>query len=77
MNSHLTSELAAQAVENRYDLVLIASRRVRELRNGHMPLVPRRVTDISTALAEIEAGLIGRDYLNNLYVHETKKFKRK
>jgi len=77
MNSHLTSELAVRAVENRYDLVLIASRRTRELRNGHMPLVPRRVTDISTALAEIEAGLIGRDYLTNLYVHETKKLKRK
>ena len=77
MNSHLTSELAVLAVENRYDLVLIASRRTRELRNGHMPLVPRRVTDLSTALAEIEAGLIGRDYLSKVYTPESKKLNRR
>lgn len=77
MNSHLTSELAVKAVDNRYDLILIASRRVRELRNGHMPLVPRKGTDFSTALAEIENGFIGRDYLSKAYTTDFKKSNRR
>jgi DNA-directed RNA polymerase subunit K/omega len=43
--------------------VLIASKRVRELSRGYKPLT---VTDNGfavTALREIEAGLIGPDYL--------------
>lgn len=63
--SVITSETAALAVESRYDLVLIAARRVRELRNGHAAQIDqeRGVNEISTALREIEAGKIGRDYL--------------
>jgi len=60
----VTSEAASRAVGSKYDLILIASRRVRELRNGYAPLVDRADhSDISTALEEIEQGLVGRDYL--------------
>jgi DNA-directed RNA polymerase subunit omega len=58
-----TSELAAAAVGNKYDLVLIAARRVRELKRGWRPLVNCDNDLPVTALREIEAGLIGRDYL--------------
>lgn len=62
--SHLTSEEATLAVGNKYDLVLIASRRVRELRNGHAPMVTTpHPNDIVTALTEIEQGHVGREYL--------------
>jgi DNA-directed RNA polymerase subunit omega len=61
--ARLTSELAAIAVGNKYDLVLIASRRVRELRRGWHPKVVCDNDLPVTALREIEAGLIGRDYL--------------
>lgn len=63
--SVITSETATLAVESRYDLVLIASRRVRELRNGHAATVEqqRGANEISTALREIESGSIGREYL--------------
>jgi DNA-directed RNA polymerase subunit omega len=61
--ARLTSELAAAAVGNKYDLVLIASRRVRELRRGWHPKVVCDNDLPVTALREIEAGLIGRDYL--------------
>lgn len=63
MTNRFTSELASQAVNGRYDLVLIASRRVRELKNGHAPHVSPGGSEISTALLEIEQGFIGRDYL--------------
>ena len=59
----LTSQLAVEAVGNRYDLVLIASLRVRELKNGHTPKVQSRHGYILTALKEIEQGKIDSKYL--------------
>jgi DNA-directed RNA polymerase subunit omega len=64
--ARLTSELAVAQVGNRFDLVLIASIRSRELKKGHMPLVTSKNGPNVTALREIEAGKIGRDYLKKL-----------
>ena len=61
--ARLTSEVAAQQVGGRYDLILIASRRARELRRGWRPLLSSTNGVVVTALREVEAGLIGRDYL--------------
>lgn len=58
-----TSELAARQVGNQFDLVLIASRRIRELRHGSAPLIRPEINTMSTALKEIELGLVGREYL--------------
>lgn len=60
--ARLTSEIAAEKV-GRYDLILIASRRTRELNRGWRPLVECENNAGVTALREIEAGLIGREYL--------------
>jgi len=59
----LTSEDAVKAVGNRYDLVLIGSRRVRELSAGWRSTIKNPKGLITTALQEIEAGLVGVDYL--------------
>jgi DNA-directed RNA polymerase subunit omega len=64
--ARLTSELAVTQVGNRFDLVLIAAIRSRELKKGHMPLVPSKNGPNVTALREIEAGKIGREYLEKL-----------
>ena len=61
--ARLTSELAVQAVGSRYDLVLIASRRARELMRGWHPTVSSGNSATVIALREIEAGNIGREYL--------------
>ena len=61
-----TSEEAAITVGNRFDLVLIASVRVRELRRGHRSTLNTKAGPVVTALQEIEAGLIGRDYLKRV-----------
>jgi len=61
--ARIVSEDAVKAVENRFDLVLIASRRVRELRNGWQRKVDSDNGDLVTALREIEQGFVGRDYL--------------
>lgn len=61
--ARITSELAAAAAGNKYDLVLIAARRARELKRGWRPLIQCDNDIPVTALREIEAGLIGREYL--------------
>jgi DNA-directed RNA polymerase subunit omega len=63
-----TSEEAVLAVGNRYDLVLIASARVRELSRGHKTKLSSSVKNgpIVTSLREIEEGLVGREYLKKV-----------
>jgi DNA-directed RNA polymerase omega subunit len=61
----LTSEAAVEAIGNRYDLVLVGARRMRELGRGDLPKIASAVkhNHAVTALLEIEAGHVTRDYL--------------
>lgn len=61
----LTSEAAVAAIGNRYDLVLVGARRMRELGRGDAPKVTmnQKHSPAVTAMLEIEAGKVGRDYL--------------
>ena len=63
-----TSQEAADMIGNRFDLVLIASARVRELKRGHKSRLDKPVKAGPTviALMEIEKGLVGREYLEQL-----------
>ena len=62
----ISSEKAVQAVGNRYDLILIAAQRIRELKHGHRPKLQTKDGPSLTALKEIEEGLVGRDYLKRV-----------
>ena len=61
----LTSEAAVTAIGNRYNLVLAGARRMRELSRGDQPKIDLKFPHSPgvTALLEIEAGKIGRDYI--------------
>jgi DNA-directed RNA polymerase omega subunit len=59
----LTSEHAVDALGNRYDLVLVAAQRARELRRGHAPKIITSYGPMVTAILEIEEGLVGINYL--------------
>jgi len=61
----LTSEAAVAAIGNRYDLVLVGARRMRELGRGDAFKIPMKESHSPavTALLEIEAGKVTRDYL--------------
>ena len=61
-----TSEEAVNQVGNRFDLILIAAQRVKELKRGHRPKLTTKAGTTVTALEEIEAGLVGRDYLKRI-----------
>jgi DNA-directed RNA polymerase subunit K/omega len=66
--SRNTSQKAAEQVGGLFNLVLIASTRVRELKNGHAPKVIMAAGDgiTATALKEIEDGHIGTEYLKKI-----------
>jgi DNA-directed RNA polymerase omega subunit len=58
-----TSEAAAKVV-GRYELIFIAAQRIRELNKGQAPLIKKTHGNNTTALQEIEQGLIdGSEYL--------------
>jgi len=59
----LSNEAAVGMIGNRYNLVLIAARRARELSRGDAALVRSQHSPMVTALLEIEAGQVGIDYL--------------
>ena len=61
--ARITSEDAVAQVGNRYDLVLIASRRARELSSGYAPHIVTDDTNVVKAIREIEQGHISLDYL--------------
>lgn len=64
--ARITSEAAVEQVGNRFDLILIASQRARELKRGDMPRVASKNGPNITALREIEEGKVGREYLEKL-----------
>ena len=70
-----SSEKAAVTVGNRYDLILIASQRVRELKSGHRPKLETKYGTTLTALKEVEEGLVGREYLKRIRDEKPKEKK--
>lgn len=62
----ISSEKAVNAIGNRYDMVLIAAIRNRELNKGFRPKLQSQHSNHITALMEIEEGLISRDYLKKI-----------
>ena len=61
--ARITSQLAAEMIGNRYELVLIAARRARELSRGDQPKVTKVSSHAVTALREIEQGHVDRSWL--------------
>jgi len=76
--ARFTAEKAAQAVGSKFDLILIAAIRARELRNGYKSLVRGGNGPVVTAIREVEEGHIGREYLRkiNTVSSNTKKPRR-
>jgi DNA-directed RNA polymerase omega subunit len=72
-----TSEKAAEMAGGRFDLVLMASQRARELKNGHIQRVEGNdATAVVTALREIEAGKYTKEeWIKSIPHTEKRKFK--
>jgi DNA-directed RNA polymerase subunit omega len=65
---NVNTDKCVENIGSRFDLVLVAAIRVRELKRGYKPLLNNKTTNgyTVTALSEIEAGLVGRDYLKKI-----------
>ena len=63
-----TSQKAIAMIGNKFDMVLIAAARARELKRGKKSTMAGAdaSSPIVTALTEIEVGLVGREYLRKL-----------
>ncbi|QJC31851.1 DNA-directed RNA polymerase subunit omega [Enterobacteriaceae endosymbiont of Donacia tomentosa] len=75
--ARITVENAVKKIGNRFDLVLIASKRARQIQiRGKNPLIPEE-DDKTTivALREIELGLINEKILNNYEKNINQEFK--
>jgi DNA-directed RNA polymerase subunit omega len=64
--ARITSEKAANMIGNKFDMILIASIRAKELKKGHLAKVVCDNGPTVTAIREIEEGFIGREYLNKI-----------
>ena len=69
--ARVTVEDCLPLVDNRFDLVLVASRRARQIANGAQPLVDAE-NDKPTvvALREIAAGLMNQEILDEIEAKE-------
>ena len=56
--ARITIEDCLEKVENRYELVHLTTKRVKQLRDGAEPLIRSKNKSVVTALREIAAGLI-------------------
>ena len=56
--ARITVEDCLARVENRYELVHLATKRVKQLREGADPVVKSKNKDIVTALREFASGIV-------------------
>jgi DNA-directed RNA polymerase subunit omega len=60
------TDKCVEMIGNRFDLVLVASQRVREINRGAVPKLKTSSRPSVAALEEIELGLVGREYLKKI-----------
>ncbi len=63
---HVDTDKCVENIGNRFDLVLVAAQRARELKRGHRKLTTGNSGIIITALKEIEEGHVTRDLLRKI-----------
>lgn len=64
----ITTEECTKVIENKYEMILMAAARARELERGSKPMVIGDNKHCVTAMKEIAAGLVDREI-----VHRVKK----
>ena len=66
LTNNVDYQKCADNIGNRFDMVLVATLRARELKRGYAKNVNTPNGHIVTALQEIQAGHIGREYLKRI-----------
>lgn len=71
--SRVSSQKAVEMIGNRFNLVLVAAQRARELSAGSPSHVESKTGSLLTALEEIERGLVGVELLDKIGEKSNKK----
>jgi DNA-directed RNA polymerase subunit K/omega len=71
-----TGQKIAEVIGGRYDAVLIAANRIRELNRGDAPLIERRYGNRVTAVQEMEQGLVGYEWFARTYKSAVRRERR-
>jgi DNA-directed RNA polymerase subunit omega len=61
--TRLDMQKCADAIGNRFEMVVVAARRAREIQRGHATKMTTKSKPVVAALEEIQAGLVGKEYL--------------
>ncbi len=64
--ARITIEDCLDYVENMYELVIVATRRTRQLYSGSEPIVKSKNRTVVTALREIATGKVKKIYTNEV-----------
>ena len=72
--ARITVEDCQQRVENRFLLVQMAIKRVRQFREGYEPLIASRNKEAVTALREIAAGKVLPEDMSHYTQKDTRDF---
>ena len=62
-----TGQKIAEVIGSRYDAVMIAANRIRELDRGDAPLINRKFGNRITAVQEMEQGLVGYEIFAKVF----------
>ena len=68
--ARVTSQKSADTIGNRYEMILIAALRARELQKKFAPKVTCENGPAVTALREIEEKLVGKEYLKKVHTYK-------
>lgn len=71
--SRTISQSTVDKIGNRFDLILIAALRAREIGKSSQGEITKPGTNIARAIEEIGQGKIGREYLDKLKDKKNKK----
>lgn len=70
-----TSERAEKQIGNKFDMVLIAAQRAREINQGHRPKIATKNGAVITSLMEIEQGVLDPSIINRIGERTVRRFK--
>ena len=62
----VTGRDAADKIGNQYEMILLTAQRARELQNGSEPMLESEYGAVTTALNEVEQGLVDKHGLYRL-----------
>ena len=66
-------EQAVKNIENRFDLILVAAARAREINRGRSSTLDTKTKGPASALLEIQHGMVGKEILKRTIIRKSRR----